>query len=179
MKKTLALAACAALSLAVAACGDDDDDASGATTELTTAEVADTAADDSDASDTAAETDASGDADATEPPASVSGEDADLLADCTEMQTVFAESTGPDTPEIGDEITDEYRDAVNEQIGLIEDVDLNTDLAQDAREALVDWAREQLEGDTYTEEMDNAEPPSEVNEFGVRCSELISAASGG
>ncbi len=126
MNKVRLLAACAALSLVVAACGDDDDDASGDTTAETIAarrcgrrrprtprpQLPPTPRDAASA--------------ATDPGAVPTfGGDAspEVVADC---QAIFTAVSGiaedaPDDPAVGEEIPDEYKDAVQELIDAVED----------------------------------------------------------
>ena len=181
MKKSLALAACAAISISFAACGDDDDDAAGDTTAATVAVATESPAEagteapagatDTAATDTAATGTAATDGAATQPPVSLTGDDAELLADCNVMQSAFAASPDITTPEVGDELTDEYRDFANEQIQLLDDLDLQTDEAKDARDALLDAVRASLEEDTYTE----PSIPEDLTTFGQHCAELLAA----
>ena len=124
--------------------------------------------------------DASGD---ISPAPSPSGDDPELAADCAtlfaftedEMQTaeVFTLSEG-------DEITDEHRDQVDELIGQLEDLDLQSDEGQDARDLLVDLANEIRDTDEVTADL-GSEQFAEFESFATACIPyLVEAdASGG
>ena len=175
MKKTLALAACAALSIGFASCGDDDDD--DPVTEAPADDAGTTAAGDDTVTTTAdggGTTEPAG-AEATQPPASLTGDDAEVLADCQALQTALGEPL--DAPEVGGEITDEYRDQLDGARQTLDDLDLETDDAVAARDALVDMINQIAESDTMTQELRDLEEnlPDDVNAFGERCSELLAA----
>ena len=76
----------------------------------------------------------------------------------------------------GDEITDEYREQVDELIGELEELDLETDEAQDARDALVDVANEFLDADEISEDL-GSEQFAEFETFTTTCVPYLSATS--
>jgi hypothetical protein len=140
MKKSRLLAACAALTLIAAACGDDDDDAA--------------------SNDTSAETiaaPAGGGTAAAEPTLPGSGADEEQVADCEAVATVLIDiGEGPTAPDVGEEISDEYKDALSGALESLEGVELQTDEVQAGVDALLDFGNEVLEADTWTEELDEA-----------------------
>jgi hypothetical protein len=148
MTKARLIAACAALAVTAVACGDDDDAASG---------------------DTAPRGDGAGAE--TEPSTAPSADDPELAADCAtlfaftedEMQTaeVFALREG-------DEITDEHREQVDELIGQLEDLDLQSDEGQDARDLLVDLANEVRDTGEVTADL-GSEQFAEFEAFATAC----------
>ena len=62
---------------------------------------------------------------------------------------------GPDDPEVGEEISDEYKDFLQGVIDDLEDVDLETDEVQGARDAFVDFGNEVLDSDTWSDELES------------------------
>ena len=170
MKTTLALAACAALSLAAAACGDDDDDASDDSTELTTPAAPDTAA-----ADTAASEDSAANGAATEAAGTLSEDDAEILADCEAFGSVLQTDLSP--PAAGEEITDEYRSGVEGAIDALDDLDLSTDGADAARDDFKNFLEDIVDADTMTEELQDIESrlSDEAVEFTNACNELTSS----
>jgi hypothetical protein len=176
MKTTFALAACAALSLAVASCGDDDDDdASGDTTAVTVADSdetspssadtasAGTAADDA-ADATSADTgSAAGD---TAPAIEISDEQA---ADCAAFEELNESLPDVDPPAVDEEISDEYKDEARSAIEQLEELDLQSDEAQAARDSLVDDINQLVDADTMTEELQALGASEELIAFGEIC----------
>ncbi len=59
----------------------------------------------------------------------------------------------PDDPAVGDEIPDDYKDAVQELVDAIEGADLETDEVQSAADSLVDSGNQVIDADTWTEEL--------------------------
>ncbi len=145
MNRVRLLAACAALSLVVAACGDDDD-ASGDTTIAPAVEA--TTADTADAGATATSLAAS---------PSLPGGDAspEVVADCQAVVTAGSGVVGeePDAPAVGEEISDEYKDFVESVRDTLEDIDLETDEVQAAVDEQIDFANDILDADEWTEEL--------------------------
>jgi hypothetical protein len=127
MTKSRLFAACATLTLLVAGCGDDDDDAaSDGTSAATIAASADSAS-------------------------------SELAEDC---QTVAAslsdiEAT-PAAPEVGGEISDEYKEALRGIVDDLENLDLQTPEVRDAVGSLIDFANEVIDADTWSEEFDTS-----------------------
>jgi hypothetical protein len=137
MNKVRLLAACAAVTLAAAACGDDDDDASGDSA-LASNAVA-----------TAAES----------PTASAGGEiDPEVAEDCQALVSALSEVTedGPADPAVGEEISDEYKDAVQSLVDAINEVDLQSEEVQSAVDQQLDVAEDILDADEWTEELQTA-----------------------
>jgi hypothetical protein len=136
MNKVRLLAACAALTFVAAACGDDDDDASGDTAPATVAAQADDG-----------------------PTASAGGEAvSEVAADCQALVSALSEvaEDGPADPAVGDEITDEYKDAVQSLVDAIDDVDLQSDEVQAAVDQQLEVAEDILDADEWTEELQTA-----------------------
>ncbi len=145
MKKSRLLAACAALILLAAACGDDDDDAA--------------------SDDTSAATIAAPAGGATTPSdgtladaAPAEGASPDLAEDCQAVVAAFADiEATPDVPEeVGEEISDEYKDTLRGIVDDLENLDLQTDEVRDAVGSLVDFANEVIDADTWSEEFDTS-----------------------
>ncbi len=181
MKKSRAFAAGAVLALALgaAACGDDDDDASGGTTALTAAandsgtepaDAATTPAEDGTATTSASE-DTAGGTEATV--ASVSVPE-DVAADCEAFTELGASLSTVETPEVGDEISDEYRDSLHEAIDALEGLDLESDEGKDARDSLVDDLNTAADADTWTEELQALGSSEEMVTFGTMCASQLS-----
>lgn len=172
MKKTYALAACAAFTIGFAACGDDDDDASGDTTAVTIAAGApDTeAADETDAADDTATTVAGEVADTasagTEPAVEVSDDEA---ADCQDFADLLSDLPELDQPAVGDELSDDFKDGIGEIVDGLEGLDLRTDGAQAARDSLVNDFNELADADTMTEELQQLGDADEVLAFDEIC----------
>ena len=175
MKKTFALAACAALSLAVAACGDDDDDAAGgdssaltiAESDETSPSPADTATDGTEADDGADATSADTGA-ATGDTAAIEISD-EQAADCAAFEELNESLPDVDAPAVGEEITDEYKDEARSAIEQLEDLDLQSDEAQAARDSLVDDINTVVDADTMTDELQALGASEELIAFGQIC----------
>jgi hypothetical protein len=150
MRKSRPLAAAAALTLFVAACGDDDDAASDDTSAAATI-----AAPAGGATTPSAGTAAEGaGADVTVAAAGVSAE---LAEDCDAVVAAFSDiEAAPDDPEVGEEISDEYKDSLREVVGDLENLDLQTDEVRDAVGSLVDFANEVIDADTWSEESETS-----------------------
>jgi hypothetical protein len=176
-----ASAACAALALTAAACGDDDDDASGDTTlatiaptdettpgtaaggepgPTTTGAAAATAAPGTAGPTTtgaAAGTAPAGTGAPTAPAGTVSPE---VAADCQLVFETLQEATADvdlqGDPEVGGEISDEYKDGVQSLVDAAEDLELSSDEVQEGVDALVAFGNEVIDADTWTEEMQTA-----------------------
>ena len=180
MKTSFAVAACAVLSLAVAACGDDDDDAAtGDSTELTTPDLAGTAAADSAAADETvadetvadtAPTASDGAGEATEAAADITEEQA---ADCAAFEELYQSLPAIDAPDVGEELTDDYKDEARSAIEQLEDLDLQSDEGRAARESLVDDMNELLDADTMTEELQTLGASDEIVTFGQICASSL------
>ena len=176
MKKTLALAACAALSLAVAACGDDDDDAaSGDSSTLTIAESdatspspVDTATGGTEAADGADATSVDTGASTGDTAAAIEVSD-EQAADCTAFEELNESLPDVDAPAVGEEITEEYKDDARSAIEQLEDLDLQSDEGQAARDSLVDDINELVDADTMTEELQALGASEELIAFGEIC----------
>ena len=158
MKTTLALAACAALSVAVAACGDDDDDS--------TDEPVVTVADSDEPSPSAADTESAGTAAETAPAVEISDEQA---ADCAAFEELNESLPDVDPPAVGEEISDEYKDEARSAIEQLEELDLQSDEAQAARDSLVDDINQLVDADTMTEELQALGASEELIAFGEIC----------
>ena len=161
MKQTFALAAVAALSLAVAACGDDDDDdaAGGGTAAVTIADSGDTASEPvgSEPGDTGSPTGAGG----------TVGDITDAqAADCAAFGELSESLSDVEAPEVGEEISDEYKDEARSAIEQLEDLDLQTDEADAARDSLIDDINEVIDADEMTEELRSLGASDELIAFG-------------
>ena len=166
MKKTLALAACAALSLAVAACGDDDDD-DDASDDTTGVLVADTNSAGTDA-DAAGATSADTEAATGETAAAVEVSD-EQAADCAAFEELNESLPDVDPPAVGEEITDDYKDEARSAIEQLEELELQSDEAQAARDSLVDDINQLVDADTMTEELQALGASEELVAFGEIC----------
>jgi hypothetical protein len=141
MRKSRLLAACAALTLIAAACGDDDDDA--ASSDTSTETIAAPAGGGTDA--------------AAEPTLPGSGASDEQVADCEAVASALIDiGEGPTAPDVGEEISDEYKDALSGALESLEGVELQTDEVQAGVDALLDFGNEVLEADTWTEDLDEA-----------------------
>ena len=168
MKTTLTLAACAALSLAVAACGDDDDDASDGTTQLTVAESDATSPAGTDAGDAGAATSADTGAAPADTAAAIEVSD-EQAADCAAFEELNESLPDVDPPAVGEEITDEYKDDARSAIEQLEELELQSDEAQAARDSLVDDINQLVDADTMTEELQALGTSEELIAFGEIC----------
>jgi hypothetical protein len=136
VNKVRLLAACAALALVAAACGDDDDDASGDTAPATNAVQAEES-----------------------PTATAGGEvDSEVADDCEALISALSEvgEDGPADPAVGEEISDEYKDAVQSLVDALNDVDLQSDEVQSALDQQLEVAEDILDSDEWTEELQTA-----------------------
>jgi len=148
MRRTAALATCAALAITFAACGDDDDDAAGDSTPVT-----------ADAGDAGAG-EGSGDA------------DPELVADCQAYVDATADLEAPEAPTIDEEISDETKDAAQQAIDASESIDLQSGELDDAIGQFVDALQAIVDGDTFTQEMqDNGIAAGEA--IGTICAPLV------
>jgi hypothetical protein len=86
------------------------------------------------------------------------GASPDLAEDCQAVVAAFADiEATPDVPEeVGEEISDEYTDALRGIVDDLESVDLQTDEVRDAVGSLVDFANEVIDADTWSEEFDTS-----------------------
>jgi len=169
--RALAVGAVLALSAGFAACGDDDDDASGDTTSVTVDAGADATSAADDSADITATTDttAAG-AEATAPMGSVSE---DVAADCQAIQDLSESLPTADAPALGDEITDEYKDSLREAVDALEDIDLQSDRGDAARDSLVDDLNTAIDADTWTEELQALGASEELTTFGAMCAATL------
>jgi hypothetical protein len=151
MRKSRLLAAGAALTLLVAACGDDDDDAASDDTSAPATIAAPAGGATTPSDGTAAE---GAGADATVDAGGVSPE---LAADCETVVAAFSEiEAAPDDPDVGEEISDEYKDSLRGVVDDLENLDLQTDEVRDAVASLVDFANEVIDADTWSEEFETS-----------------------
>jgi hypothetical protein len=158
----LAAAAVAALTLTAAACGDDDDAADD--TSAVTVAAAETAAPAATAAaaDTATPAGTDGSTDTlpavpTVPDVTLPGSGASpaQAADCQAVgQAVLEFEDSPPDPEVGEEISDEYKDAFRPAVEALEDLELETDEVQAAVDSLIDFGNQILDSDTWTEDID-------------------------
>lgn len=164
MIKTRALAASAVLAMAAgfAACGDDDDDASGDTTSVTVVAGADATSADATSADDEAE--------ATAPMGSVPE---DVAADCQAIQDLSESLSTADAPAVGEAVTDEYKDSLREAVEALEDIDLQSDEGDAARDSLVDDLNTAIDADTWTEELQALGASEEMTTFGAMCAEAL------
>jgi hypothetical protein len=147
------LAACATLALLAAACGDDDDGSGGTSPEPVSASPTPTSA----AARVATQPPAQ-----PEPPRAVSSEggsveaSSDIDADCQTVGTALL-SLGafPENPEVGDQISDEFKAAVQSAVDDFEGLDLQTDEVQSAVGSFVSYLDRILAADSWTEELAN------------------------
>jgi hypothetical protein len=159
MTKVRLLAACAALTMIAAACGDDDDDASSDTTTAAVAAPTTPAgpAEPAETEPTTAADEGSGATTSASGGPTATGGDVSpgLIADCQAvLELLEAQDEPPDVPEVGDELSDDYRDFLEGVVEDLEDLDLQTDEVQSAVDALVDFSNEVLDEGTLTEELD-------------------------
>jgi len=172
MIKTRALAASAVLAMAAgfAACGDDDDDASGDTTSVTVDAGGDATSADDDSDTTAA-----GEATGTEAePAAPSGSvPDDVTADCQAIQDLSESLPTADAPAVGEDVTDEYKDSLREAVEALEDIDLQSDEGDAARDSLVDDLNTAIDADTWTEELQALGASEEMMTFGAMCAATL------
>jgi len=163
MIKTRALAASAVLAMAAgfAACGDDDD-ASGDTTSVTVVAGADATSADATSADDGAE--------ATAPMGSVSE---DVAADCQAIQDLSESLSTADAPAVGEAVTDEYKDSLREAVEALEDIDLQSDEGDAARDSLVDDLNTAIDADTWTEELQALGASEEMTTFGAMCAAAL------
>jgi hypothetical protein len=175
MKTTLVLAACAALSVAVSACGDDDDDSTDDPPAVTVAdsdETSPTSADTESAGTTAGDATGATSADTgaaageTAPAVEISDEQA---ADCAAFEELNESLPDVDPPAVGEEISDEYKDEARSAIEQLEELDLQSDEAQAARDSLVDDVNQLVDADTMTEELQALGASEELIAFGQIC----------
>ena len=162
MNKVRLIAACAALTLVVAACGDDDD----ASDDTTAAPVAGAASAGTDV--------APGGTDVT-----AGAGDPEVAADCQTLFTFATEdmqSSEALSLQVGEEITDEHREQMDELIGQLEGLDLQTDQAQDARDLLIELANEFSDADEVTEDL-GSEQFEEFQSFATTCAPYLSATA--
>ena len=93
------------------------------------------------------------------PTASAGGEaDSDVAADCQALASALSEVTedGPADPAVGEEISDEYKDAIQSLVDAINDVDLQSDEVQSAVDQQLEVAEDILDADEWTEELQTA-----------------------
>ncbi len=176
MNKVRLIAACAALTLVVAACGDDDD-ASDDTTAAPVAGAAsagtDVAPGGTDVAPSETELAPSG-TDVT-----AGAGDPEVAADCQTLFTFATEdmqSSEALSLEVGEEITDEHREQMDELISQLEGLDLQTDQAQDARDLLIELANEFSDADEVTEDLGSAQF-EEFQSFATTCAPYLSATA--
>ncbi len=167
MNTTRALAVGAVLALAAgfASCGDDDD-ASGDTTSVTV----DAGAEATSADDGGDATSADDGGETTAPMGSVSE---DVAADCQAIQDLSESLSTADAPALGDEISDEYKDSLREALDALEDVDLQSDEGDAARDSLVDDLNTAIDADTWTEELQALGASEELTTFGAMCAAAL------
>ena len=170
MNKVRLIAACAALTLVVAACGDDDDDASDDTTAAPAATAASAGTDAAPSGTDAAPSGTDVAAGAGDP---------EVAADCQTLFTFATEdmqSSEALSLQVGEEITDEHREQMDELIGQLEGLDLQTDQAQDARDLLIELANEFSDADEVTEDL-GSEQFEEFQSFATTCAPYLSATA--
>ena len=81
----------------------------------------------------------------------------EVVADCEVVgEFVQGQDEGPGAPEVGEEISDDYKDFLQGVVDDLEDLDLETDEVQAGVDALVDFANEALDADTWTDELSTA-----------------------
>ena len=169
MNKVRLIAACAALTLVVAACGDDDD----ASDDTTAAPVAGAASAGTDVAPGGTDVAPSG------PDVTAGAGDPEVAADCQTLFTFATEdmqSSEALSLEVGEEITDEHREQMDELISQLEGLDLQTDQAQDARDLLIELANEFSDADEVTEDLGSAQF-EEFQSFATTCAPYLSATA--
>jgi hypothetical protein len=192
MNKARLLAACGALVLTAAACGDDDDDdASGDTTPVTVAAAPTTAG-----GATTPATAAAPAAGATTPATDDGGAAATVAAaptlpggDATEEQVADCQliagslqdalANAPADPGIDEEISDEYKDYLQNATDELDDLDLSTDEVQAGVDSVVDFGNEVIDADTWTEELNTASQDAFTPLLSVCGATFASSAAGG
>jgi hypothetical protein len=154
VNKVRVLAACAAVTLVAAACGDDDD-----------------ASDDTAAATNVVEPEAS--------PTGTAGSatDPEVAADCQALVSALSDvaEDGPADPTLGEEISDEYKDAVRSLLDAIDEVDLQSDEVQAAVDQQRQVAEDILDADEWTEELQTA--TQEVTPLAEVCAGALAASS--
>lgn len=159
-----ALATCAAFAITFAACGDDD-----------------TASDDTTpfALESSGDTNPAGPADAGQgtvgepsPSPSMSVPD-DVAADCLMFEELVDALPEIDAPAAGEEISDDYRDAIRGSAEEIEALDLASDEGRAARDSLVDGLNTVADADTMTEELQSLGDSDDLVAFGHMCLSVV------
>lgn len=166
-----ALALTAALGLGAAACGDDDDEAAATDPPVEQVDESDDEAEPAD--DGGAVTEAPAGA-ATEAEAPV--DDPELAADCEAWMGVGESLDDLPEPVVGEPVSDEILDGLDEFIGELEDADLQSDLGQQTLDDLIEFTDELRDADEFTEE--HEEQAGELfTEFINECVTLMSAGT--
>ena len=105
--------------------------------------------------------------------------DPEVAADCQTLFTFATEdmqSSEALSLQVGEEITDEHREQMDELIGQLEGLDLQTDEAQDARDLLIELANEFSDADEVTEDL-GSEQFEEFQSFATTCAPYLSATA--
>jgi hypothetical protein len=153
VRKSRLFAVGAALVLIAAGCGDDDD-AADDTSPATVAAPATAAAPAESATAESAAPAGTVDTASTLPGAGASPEQA---SDCQVLFAALSEvisATDPPDLNVGDEISDEYKDAIQSLVDALDGLELETDEVRAAVDSLADYANEVLNSDTWTEELE-------------------------
>ena len=90
-------------------------------------------------------------------------------ADCDAFEELNESLPDVDVPAVGEEINDEYKDDARSAIEQLEDLDLQSDEAQAARDSLVDDINAVVDADTMTEELPALGASEELIAFGEIC----------
>lgn len=154
---TRALAACAALAITIAACGDDDGTAPDDTTPAGTADAG------------------QGTAGMVSPPESMAVSD-DVVADCQMFESLVDGLPEIDAPAVGEEISDDYRDAIRGSADGIEVLDLVSDEGRAARDSLVEGLDAVADADTMTEELQMLGESDDLVAFGAMCQSMLESS---
>ena len=96
-----------------------------------------------------------------------------MAADCTNIfdQLQGFDEEAPEDPEVGDELTDEYKDFLQSAIDQIEDVDVETDEVQAGVDSFVEFAEEVIDSDTWTEELETRSATA-IEPLGTACANV-------
>ena len=90
-------------------------------------------------------------------------------ADCAAFEELNESLPDVDAPAVGEEISDEYKDEARSAIEQLEDLDLQSDEAQAARDSLVDDINAVVDADTMTDELQALGASEELIAFGQIC----------
>jgi hypothetical protein len=83
------------------------------------------------------------------------------VEDCNVVLAAFSDiEVTSDAPEVGEEISDVYKDTLREVVDNLENLDLQSDEVRAAVASLIDFANEVIDADTWSEEFETSAPAS-------------------